>query len=101
MANCLDAQNVPSLPGIPPREVETAWKHVKDMLVVLIDETRAADESMRTYITDEGESGDLLHHFRNLLALSTNRVPTLLMRRLTYGACAYENCRHTRTLRLS
>jgi len=30
------------------------------MLVVLIDETRAADESMRTYITDDGESGDLL-----------------------------------------
>jgi len=30
------------------------------MLVVLIDETRAADESMRTYITDDGESGDWL-----------------------------------------
>jgi len=58
VATCLDAQNVPSLPGIPPREVEAAWKHVKDMLVVLIDETRAADESMRTYITDDGESGD-------------------------------------------
>jgi len=57
---CLDAQNVLSLPGIPPREVEAAWKHVKDMLVVLIDETRAADESMRTYITDDGESGDWL-----------------------------------------
>jgi len=28
------------------------------MLVELIDETRAADESMRTYITDDGESGD-------------------------------------------
>ena len=41
-------------------EVEVAWKHVKDMLVVLIDETRAADESMRTYITDDGESGDWL-----------------------------------------
>ena len=42
----------------PQREVETAWKHVKDMLVVLIDETRAVDESMLTYITDDGESGD-------------------------------------------
>jgi len=30
------------------------------MLVVLIDETWAADESMRTYITDDGESGDWL-----------------------------------------
>jgi len=32
--------------------------HVKDKLVVLIDETRAADESMRTYVTDDGESVD-------------------------------------------
>ena len=52
--------NGPSLPGMPPREVEAAWKHVKDMLVVLIDETRGADESMRTYITNDGESGDWL-----------------------------------------
>jgi len=28
--------------------------------VVLIDETRAADESMRTYVTDDGESVDWL-----------------------------------------
>jgi len=28
------------------------------MLVELIDETRAKDESMRTYITNDGESGD-------------------------------------------
>jgi len=34
--------------------------HVKDMLVVLIDETRAADESMRTYVTDDGELVDWL-----------------------------------------
>ena len=27
---------------------------------MLIDETRPADESMRTYITDDGESGDWL-----------------------------------------
>jgi len=57
VGTCLDAQNVPSLPGFPPREVEAAWMHVKDMLVVLIDETRA-DESMRTYVTDDGESVD-------------------------------------------
>jgi len=30
------------------------------MLVVIIDETRPADDSMRTYITDDGESGDWL-----------------------------------------
>jgi len=33
--------------------------HVKDMLVVLIDETRA-NESMRTHVTDDGESVDWL-----------------------------------------
>ena len=51
VGTCLDARNVPSLPG----EVEAVWKHVKDMLVVLIDETQAADEFMRTYITNDGE----------------------------------------------
>ena len=60
MATCLDAQNVPSLPGIPPREVEVAWKNVKDMLVMLIDETRDVNESMRTYITIDGKLGDWL-----------------------------------------
>jgi len=60
VATCLDARNVPGLPGIPPREVEAAWKHVKDMLVVLIDEIRAADYSMCTHITDDGKSGDWL-----------------------------------------
>jgi len=60
VGTCLDARNVPSLSGIPPREVEATWKHVNDMLVVLIDETWAVDESMRTYITDDGESGDWL-----------------------------------------
>jgi len=53
-------QNVPSLPGISPREVETTWIHVKDMLVVFIDKTWAADESMRTYVTNDGESVDWL-----------------------------------------
>jgi len=60
VVTCLDAWNVPSLPGIPPTEVEADWKHVKDMLVVLIDETQVADESMRTYFTNDGESGDWL-----------------------------------------
>jgi len=60
VATCLNAQTVPSLPGIPPREVEAAWMHVKDMFVVLIDETRAADESMCTYVIDDGESVDWL-----------------------------------------
>ena len=102
VSTCLDARNVPSLPGIPQREVEAAWKHVKDMLVVLIDETRAADESMRTYITDDANQvTGLLQHLRHLLALSTNRVPTLPMRRSPYGGCACKNCRHTRTLYMS
>ena len=30
------------------------------MLVDLINDTWAADESMRTYVTDDGESGDWL-----------------------------------------
>jgi len=34
--------------------------HVKNMLVVPIDETHAADESMRTYFTNDGESVDWL-----------------------------------------
>jgi len=50
------AQNVLSLPGIPPREVEAAWMHVKDILVVLIDESWSADESVPTYVSDDGES---------------------------------------------
>ena len=58
LSGCSECSESPWLSGIPPREVETAWKHVKDMLVVLVDETRAADKSMRTYITDDGESGD-------------------------------------------
>ena len=81
------------------REVESAWKHVNDMLVELIDETRAADESMRTYITDMANRvTGLLQYLRHLLALSTNRVQTLPMRRSPYGGCAYKNYRHTRTL---
>jgi len=30
--------------------------HVKDMLVVLIDGTQVVDESMRTCVTDDGQS---------------------------------------------
>jgi len=57
---CLDARNVPTLPGIPPKEVKAAQAHVKDLLVSLIDKQRAAKESMLTYVTDDGESGDWL-----------------------------------------
>jgi len=60
VATCLHTRNVPSLPGITSREVEAAWMHVKDMLVVLIDDTRAADESIRAHVTDDGESVDWL-----------------------------------------
>jgi len=34
--------------------------YVKDMLVVLIYKTRSSDESMRTYVTNDGESVDSL-----------------------------------------
>lgn len=58
---CLDPRNVPNLPGIPAREVEAAWAHVKDMLVEYIDETRAAEEAKRDYVSDDGEAaGDWL-----------------------------------------
>jgi len=43
------------------------------MLVVLIDETRAADESMRTYITDDGESGDWLTAASSASSRSINK----------------------------
>ena len=43
----------------------------------------------------------LLQHLRHLLALSTNRVPTLQIRRSPYGGCAWKNYRHTRTLWMS
>ena len=97
VATCLDAQNVQSLPGIPPREVEAAWKHVKDMLVVLIDETRAADESM--YITDDGESGDWFGAESLASSCPLNKSSSNIAdRRSPYGGCAYKNCGHTRTL---
>lgn len=47
-------------PGITRREVEAVWAHVKDLLVLLIDEKRAGDDSIRTYVTDDRESGDWL-----------------------------------------
>ena len=73
VATCLDALNVLSLPGIPPREVESAWKHVKNMLVEFIDETRVADESMRTYITNDVESGDWLSAASSASSCSLNK----------------------------
>jgi len=59
-ATCLSACNVPTLSGILRREVEAVWAHVKDLLVLLIDEKRAADDSICTYVTDDRESGDWL-----------------------------------------
>ena len=60
MGTCLDARNVPTFPGIPPREVQVVWSHKKDILVDLINDTRDVYESMRTYVTDDGESGNWL-----------------------------------------
>jgi len=95
VATCLDVRNVSSLPGIPPREVEAAWMEVKDMLVVLIDETRAADESMRTYVTNHrmaSQSTGLRQHLRLLLTLSTSQVPTLPTK--TSPCAWFKHCRH-------
>lgn len=57
-----DARNVRTLPGIPPRELEAALAHFKDLLVSWIYEKCVADYSMHTYVTDDGESrsGDWL-----------------------------------------
>jgi len=43
----------------------------------------------------------LLQYLWQLHALSSNRVPTMPMRRSPYGGCACKNCRHTGTLWLS
>jgi len=59
IATCLDAWNVPGLPGTFPREIEVIWIRANEMLVTLNDKTRAADESMRTYVK-HGKSDDWL-----------------------------------------
>ena len=83
----------------PSREVESAWKHVKDMLVELIDETRTADESMRTYITDDGESGDWFVTASSASSRPLNKSSSdIADEEIALGGCAYKNCRHTRTL---
>jgi len=46
VAACRDARNVPTLPGIAPKEAEAAWAHVKELLLSSIDEKRTADESI-------------------------------------------------------
>ena len=101
VATCLDAQNVQSLPGIPSREIEATWKHVKDMLVVLIDETRAADESMRTYITDvsAGESSAWLAAASLVSSRPLNKSSSdNVNEEIVPWRMRLKNCRHTRTL---
>jgi len=101
VATCLDAQNVQSLPVIPSREIEATWKHVKDMLVVLIDETRAADESMRTYITDvsAGESSAWLAAASLVSSRPLNKSSSdNVNEEIVPWRMRLKNCRHTRTL---
>ena len=61
-------------PWYPLKEVEAAWMHVKDMLLLLINATRAADESIRTYVKHDGESGDWLAAAFSASARSVNKT---------------------------
>ena len=54
-ACCLDACNVPGLPGIPPTEHEKAWAIVEELCVKVIDEVRGAEDAHTHYHT--GKTG--------------------------------------------
>ena len=56
VACCLDARNVPDLPGIPPIEHDKAWAIVKELCVKVIDEVRGAEDAHSHYHTDDGTS---------------------------------------------
>jgi hypothetical protein len=55
-ACCLDARNVPGLPGIPPIEHDKAWAIVEELCVKVIDEVRGAEDAHTHYHTDDGTS---------------------------------------------
>jgi len=55
-ACCLDARNVPGLPGIPPIEHDKAWVIVEELCVKVIDEVKGAEETHTHYRTDDGTS---------------------------------------------
>jgi len=49
-ACCLDARNVPGLPGIPPIEHDKAWAIVEELCVKVIDEVRGAERESLSWI---------------------------------------------------
>jgi len=53
---CLDACNVPSLPGIPPFKHDKVWVIVKKLCVKVIDEVKGAEDAHTHYHTDDGTS---------------------------------------------
>jgi len=55
-ACCLDARNVPGLPGIPPNEHDKAWAIVEELCVKVIDEVQGAEDTHTHYHTDDGTS---------------------------------------------
>ena len=55
-ACCLDARNVPSLPGIPPVEHDKVWVIVEELCVKVIDEVKGAEDAHTHYHTDDGTS---------------------------------------------
>ena len=50
-ACCLDARNVPGLPGIPPIEHDKAWAIVEELCVKVLDEVRVAKKMLRTTLS--------------------------------------------------
>jgi len=55
-ACCLDARNVPSLPGIPPIEHGKAWAIVEELCVKVINEVRGAEDAHNHYHTNNSTS---------------------------------------------
>ena len=55
-ACCLDARNVPGLPGSFPIKHDKAWVIVEELCVKVIDEVKGADDAHTHYHTDDGTS---------------------------------------------
>ena len=53
---CLDARNVPGLPGIPPIEDDKGWAIAEELCVKVIDEVRGAEDAHTHHHTDDGTS---------------------------------------------
>ena len=55
-ACCLDARNVPGVPGIPPIEHDKAWAIVAELCVKVINEARGAEDAHTHDHTNDGTS---------------------------------------------